>query len=96
MLRGIVRRTTLADYLQEKPHWETVLDYDALSKSEKQSWVGEGLMCLEPDEELCMVALSAGGEDALTLREMNLKTAKFVEGGFVLLPWQATGRLEGS
>ena len=28
--------------------------------------------------------LSAGGEDAETLREMNLKTGKFVEGGFVL------------
>ena len=30
------------------------------------------------------MALSAGGEDAVTLREMNLKTGKFVEGGFVL------------
>jgi prolyl oligopeptidase len=30
------------------------------------------------------VALSAGGEDAVTMREMNLKTGKFVEGGFVL------------
>ena len=83
-VRGIVRRTTLADYLQQSPHWETVLDYDALSKTENQSWVGEGLNCLEPDEELCLVALSAGGEDAITLREMNLKTAKFVDSGFVL------------
>ena len=31
-----------------------------------------------------MVALSAGGEDAVTLREFNLKTGKFVEGGFVM------------
>jgi len=83
-VRGIVRRTTLDDYLKEKPTWETVLDYDALSKAEKQSWVGEGLSCLQPDGELCLVALSAGGEDAVTLREMNLKTARFVEGGFVL------------
>ena len=83
-VRGIVRRTTLADYLQERPHWETVLDYDALSKAEKQSWVSKGLDCLQPDEELCMVALSDGGEDAVNLREMNLKTAKFVEGGFQL------------
>jgi prolyl oligopeptidase len=30
------------------------------------------------------VALSAGGEDAVTLREMDLKTGKFVEGGFQL------------
>jgi prolyl oligopeptidase len=83
-VRGIVRRTTLEDYLQEKPKWETVLDYDALSKAEKQSWVGEGLRCLQPDEQLCLVALSAGGEDAVTLREMNLNTGSFVEDGFVL------------
>jgi len=83
-VRGIVRRTTLDDYLEQKPKWETVLDYDALSQAEKQSWVGEGLRCLQPDEQLCLVALSAGGEDAVTLREMNLKMGKFVEGGFVL------------
>lgn len=83
-VRGIVRRTTLKDYLTAEPKWETVLDYDALSKEDKQSWVGKGMACLQPEQELCMVRLSAGGEDAVTLREMNLKTGKFVEGGFVL------------
>ncbi len=83
-VRGIVRRTKLKDYLMAEPKWETVLDYDALSKTDKQSWVGKGLECLHPDDELCLVALSAGGEDAVTLREMNLKTGKFVEGGFAL------------
>ena len=83
-VRGIVRRTSVKDYLTAEPKWETVLDYDALSKTDKQSWVGEGLVCLHPEDELCLVALSAGGEDAVTLREMNLKTGKFVEGGFAL------------
>lgn len=83
-VRGIVRRATLKDYLAAEPKWETVLDYDALSKTEKQSWVGKGLTCLQPEDELCLVALSSGGEDAVTLREMNLKTARFVEGGFAL------------
>jgi prolyl oligopeptidase len=83
-VRGIVRRTTLKDYLTADPKWETVLDYDALAKTDKQSWVGRGLNCLQPDLELCLVGLSAGGEDAVTLREMDLKTAKFVEGGFQL------------
>jgi Prolyl oligopeptidase, N-terminal beta-propeller domain len=54
-VRGIVRRTTLKDYLTAEPKWETVLDYDALSKADKQSWVGEGLTCLEPENELCLV-----------------------------------------
>jgi prolyl oligopeptidase len=83
-IRGIVRRTTLNDYLTATPKWETILDYDALSKSDKQSWVGKQIECLHPNDELCLVALSVGGEDAVTLREMNLKTGAFVEGGFVL------------
>ena len=40
--------------------------------------------CLAPEEEHCLVALSAGGEDAITLREFDLKTAKFIDGGFTL------------
>ena len=83
-VRGIVRRTTLKDYLTLDPKWETVLDYDALSKTDKQSWVGKGLTCLEPENELCLVELSAGGEDAEILREMDLKTGNFVQDGFVL------------
>jgi prolyl oligopeptidase len=82
-LRGIVRRTTLEGYLTADPKWETVIDYDALGKQDKKSWVGHGVGCLLPEEEHCMVALSEGGEDAVTLREFNLKTAKFVESGFV-------------
>ena len=83
-VRGIVRRTTLQDYLSADPKWETVLDYDALGAAEKQSWVGAGMNCLMPEEELCMVALSAGGEDANTMREFNLKSGTFVENGFQL------------
>src|SRR5580658_9378274 len=83
-VRGIVRRTTLKDYLTPEPKWETVLDYDALAKEDKQSWVGKGLNCLHPADEFCLVGLSAGGEDADTLREMSLRTGKFVEGGFAL------------
>ncbi len=83
-VRGIVRRTTLNSYLSNDPKWETVIDYDALGKQDKQSWVGHGLDCMAPEEEHCMVALSASGEDAVTLREFNLKTGTFVEGGFVM------------
>ncbi len=82
-VRGIVRRTTLESYLTADPKWETVIDYDALGKQDKQSWVGHGLSCLEPEEEYCMATLSVGGEDASTLREFNLPKGKFVEDGFV-------------
>jgi prolyl oligopeptidase len=83
-VRGIIRRTSLEDYKSADPKWQTVVDYDALSKSDNKSWVGKGVMCLEPGEELCLLALSNGGEDAITLREIDLKSGKFVEGGFVL------------
>jgi prolyl oligopeptidase len=83
-VRGIVRRTTLADYLTAKPNWQTVLDYDALAKADNEKWVQHGLNCLYPSDGLCLAGLSAGGEDADTLREFDLKTSKFVEGGFVL------------
>lgn len=83
-VRGIVRRTTLESYLTDDPKWETIIDYDALGKQDKQSWVGKGLQCVEPDQERCMVGLSVGGEDAVTLREFNLKTGKFVEAGFAM------------
>ena len=83
-IRGIVRRTTLTDYLTAQPHWETVLDYDALAKADNQKWVQHGLNCLYPGDGICLANLSAGGEDADTESEFDLKTGKFVEGGFVL------------
>jgi prolyl oligopeptidase len=83
-VQGILRRTSLADYLTAQPNWHTVLDYDALGKQDSQKWVEEGLVCLYPGDRYCLVALSAGGEDAETMREFDLKTEKFVEDGFLL------------
>ncbi|MGA3202758.1 MAG: prolyl oligopeptidase family serine peptidase [Bryobacteraceae bacterium] len=83
-VRGILRRTSVADYLTAQPHWQTVLDYDALAKHDNEKWVPAGLDCLYPGNDLCLVGLSAGGEDADTEREFSLKAGKFVEGGFVL------------
>ena len=83
-VHGILRRTSLASYLTAQPDWHTVIDYDALSKQDNEKWVQKGLNCLYPRDGLCLVKLSAGGEDAETLREFDLKTGKFVENGFVL------------
>jgi prolyl oligopeptidase len=82
--RGLVRRTTLESYRTDNPQWETVLDVDALAKAEGREWVYKGYDCLPPDERLCMIALSDGGEDATVLREFDMSTKSFVEGGFVL------------
>jgi prolyl oligopeptidase len=83
-LRGIWRKTTLADYTAPEPHWTTVLDVDALNKAEHKSWVFKGADILRPDETRCLVNLSDGGEDAVISREFDLDSGKFVEGGFTL------------
>ena len=82
--RGLVRRTTLESYRTDSPEWETVLDVDALAAAEGREWVYKGSTCLPPEERLCMIALSDGGEDATVLREFDMVTGSFVEGGFVL------------
>ncbi|ADW70120.1 prolyl oligopeptidase family serine peptidase [Granulicella tundricola] len=82
--RGLFRRTSLADYLTPTPHWQPVLDVDALNKAESAKWVPRGVTCLYPGDQVCLAGLSNGGEDAVTEREFDLKAAKFVDGGFVL------------
>jgi prolyl oligopeptidase len=80
-VHGIWRRTNLADYQTARPHWQTVIDLDALSKAENANWFWKGARCAEPSQRRCMVALSDGGEDATTLREFDLDSRQFVDGG---------------
>ncbi len=82
--RGLFRKTSVQDYLTADPHWQAVIDFDALGKQEHIGWVPKGLSCLFPGDQYCMVAISAGGEDATTEREFNLKTGQFVDAGFTL------------
>jgi prolyl oligopeptidase len=83
-VRGIYRRTTMASYRTDSPKWETVLDIDALAKADGKSWVYQGMSCLPPAEVRCLVMLSEGGSDAHVVREFDLGTRSFVEGGFSL------------
>jgi prolyl oligopeptidase len=81
---GIWRRTSPESYRTATPAWATVLDLDALSKSEKANWFWQGATCAEPAEQRCLVRISDGGEDASTVREFDLKSGTFVKGGFQL------------
>lgn len=83
-VRGIWRRTTLDSYRTATPQWETILDFDALSTAEGANWVYKGSTCLSPEERYCLISLSNGGKDAVTLREFDSVERKFVEGGIVL------------
>ncbi len=98
-LRGIWRKTTLDSFATATPDWTTVLDIDALGKAEGKSWVLKGVDCLRPAEKLCLVSLSDGGEDAVTVREFDLDSGTFVTGGFNLprgkhrIKWQDADHL---
>jgi prolyl oligopeptidase len=83
-VRGIVRRTSLASYRTDNPQWETVLDVDALARTEGRSWVYQGMQCLPPEDRFCLVSLSDGGRDANVVREYDLRERRFVAGGFNL------------
>jgi prolyl oligopeptidase len=84
-VRGLWRVTTQKDYdAGGAPSWKPVLDLDRLAADEKANWVWEGANCEPKLRRRCMLSLSDGGEDAVTVREFDLGTAAFVKGGFVL------------
>jgi prolyl oligopeptidase len=95
-VRGVWRRTTLDDYAKPQPSWTTVLDLDAVAKAENANWVWKDADCAWPEERRCVVNLSDGGEDAVTVRELDVETGRFVEGGFNLPRGKQTTAWEDS
>ena len=81
-VRGIWRRTSLEEYRKPEPKWETMLDLDALAKTENENWVWGGASILRPSYDLALISFSRGGADASVTREFDMKTKKFVENGF--------------
>jgi prolyl oligopeptidase len=82
-VRGVWRRTAIADYAQSKPHWQTLLDLDRLDQSAKTDWVWQGSDC-PPRFAHCLLYLSPGGTDAVVVREYDPKTQLFLGHGFDL------------
>lgn len=84
--RGLWRRTTLEEYREPNPQWETVIDLDALNHAEGENWVWHGADWLKPppgeEPRLCLIALSRGGADADVTREFDLSTKSWVQDGF--------------
>lgn len=81
---GVWRRTTLEEYRKATPAWETVLDIDAIGKAENVNWVFKGANCREPVYDRCLISLSRGGADAVTVREFDIASKSFVKDGFTL------------
>ena len=82
--RGLWRRCSFNEYMKKSPAWETVLDLDALCEREGQAWAFKGAVYCYPDLDRCMLRLSVKGGDAVALREFDLRTKMFVEGGFTV------------
>ena len=89
-VRGIWRRTSMDSYNTANPQWETILDFDALAAAEGANWVYKGATCLAPEGRYCLISLSDGGKDAVTIREFDKVTKQFVEGG-INLPESKSG-----
>ncbi|MCV7402354.1 S9 family peptidase [Mycobacterium fragae] len=82
--RGLWRRTTLDSYRAESPDWDVLIDVDALSRADDESWVWAGANVIEPDYTRALIGLSRGGSDAAIMREFDMGTREFVDGGFAL------------
>lgn len=81
-VRGLWRRTTLESYRSATPQWETLLDVDVLARRENANWVFRGGNCLAPENRYCLVSLSDGGKDAVSVREYDLQEKRWIENGF--------------
>lgn len=79
---GLWRRTKVESYKTADPQWEILLDLDKLSADEGQKWSFKGASCLSPEYVRCLVSLSPDGGDAVEIREYDINTRGFVEGGF--------------
>ena len=85
-VRGIWRKTSFESYLKDEPVWEIILNVDELAIEEDVNWLYRGADCLAPEYERCLIRLSDGGTDAVTIREFDLKKKKFVKDGFNTYP----------
>jgi prolyl oligopeptidase len=83
-VRGVWRTISLDSYRSATPQWRTLLDLDALAKAENANWVWHNANCLPPADDRCLIELSDGGKDAASVREFDVRTGRFVEGGFAL------------
>ena len=82
-VRGVWRRANVGDYARREPHWDLLLDIDALDKAEGKNWVWSGAQCAS-DRKHCLVRLSPGGSDAVVVREFDQQARRFIAGGFTL------------
>jgi prolyl oligopeptidase len=90
-VRGLWRRTTVADYAQPNPNWQVLFDIDKYDHDTGKNWVWQGADCT-PGFTRCLVSLSPGGTDAHEVHEFDPKAGKFVDDGFSLAEAKSQAR----
>ncbi|MFD8243567.1 prolyl oligopeptidase family protein [Nocardia sp. NPDC059691] len=85
--RGLWRRTTFAEYAEDAPDWDVLIDLDAVAADEDENWVWGGAAVLRPEQSRALISLSRGGADAKVVREFDMERRVFLDpadGGFFL------------
>ncbi|MBY0281700.1 MAG: prolyl oligopeptidase family serine peptidase [Alphaproteobacteria bacterium] len=80
--QGLWRRTPLSEYAKDSPTWETLIDFDELSKQMGKKIVFHGIHILTHTSSKFLIGLSFGGNDETNFKEWSLETKQFVENGF--------------
>ncbi|WP_442857158.1 prolyl oligopeptidase family serine peptidase [Burkholderia sp. TSV86] len=85
---GLVRRTPWQAWLDGRPQWEDVLDVGAIDLNNRDGdgmrWVLVDFTLVHPTYDRALVMLSPGGANACIVREYDVNSRVFVEGGFEL------------
>jgi prolyl oligopeptidase len=90
-VRGLWRRTTVADYAKPKPDWQVLFDVDKYDRDTGKNWVWQGADCT-PGFTRCLISLSPGGTDAHEVHEFDPKAGKFLDDGFSLAEAKSQAR----
>lgn len=80
--RGILRRIPFNEFLLKDKNWELLLDLDSLSIEDSINWVFKGIQFAPGESNRGILNLSAGGSDAVYLKEFDLKNFQFISDGF--------------
>jgi prolyl oligopeptidase len=67
--QGLWRRTTLDEYAKDSATWETLIDFDELSKQMGKKVVLKGTHCLTHTSNKFLIGLSFGGNDEFIFKE---------------------------
>lgn len=88
--RGQWRRISKEQLGKPLVDWEVVVDFDIISKKEKQNLNFYEARCLKPESRMCLMALSETGGDEIEIREFDTLTKKFVRNGFKIEKGRST------